>query len=417
MEALRWASATSTKAEAAGAAAEVAETLAADLGAGPVDLALAFFSAAHVRSAAALAASLRERLAPGCFAGVSAHGVVSTHHELERSPALTVLAARLPGVRVSGFILLAETWADAADDPLEFARLTPGVAGAELVLVAGDPFSLDAERVLAGFNRHAPGIRVVGGMASAGGRPGSNALFLNDWISERGGLAVALAGAVRADVIVSQGCSPVGPPLEVTRVQGNLIVELDGQPALERAEQVLRTLAGPERERLQHGLYVGRPVRRAPSEAGSAEGRGDYLIRNLLGADRDRGVIALGDLVEKHERVRLHVRDAETAREDLEMLLSPQAFDTRAGAALLFACNSRGRGLYGRPDGDIETLQGAIGGAVPAAGMFCAGELGPVGGRNFLHGHTASIALVRGKPGSVPPPAGAPPGSPPTAAG
>ena len=418
MEALRWASATSTKAEAAGAAAEVVETLAADLGAGPVDLALAFFSAAHVRSAAALAAVLRERLAPGCLAGVSAHGVVSTQHELERSPALTVLAGRLPGVRVSGFILLAETWAEAAEDPLEFARLTPGVAGAELVLVAGDPFSLDAERVLAGFNRHAPGIRVVGGgLASAGARPGSNALVLNDWVAHEGGVGLALRGALRVDVVVSQGCRPVGPALEVTRADGNLILELDGQPALERAEQVLRALAGPERERLQHGLYVGRPVRRAPPEAGSAEGRGDYLIRNLLGADRDRGVIALGDLVEKHERVRLHVRDAETAREDLEMLLSPQAFDARAGAALLFACNSRGRGLYGRPDGDIETLQGAIGGAVPAAGMFCAGELGPVGGRNFLHGHTASIALVRGKPGSDPPSAGAPPGSPPTAAG
>src|SRR5436309_16100050 len=105
MEALRWASATSTKAEAAGAAAEVAEALAGELGAGPVDLALAFLSAAHVRSAAALAAGLRERLAPGCFAGVSAHGVGSTPPELERRPALTVLAGRLAGVGVSGFVL------------------------------------------------------------------------------------------------------------------------------------------------------------------------------------------------------------------------------------------------------------------------------------------------------------------------
>jgi small ligand-binding sensory domain FIST len=80
------------------------------------------------------------------------------------------------------------------------------------------------------------------------------------------------------------------------------------------------------------------------------------------------------------------------------MLLSPQAFDSRTGAALLFACNSRGKGLYGKPDGDIDTLQDALGGAVPAAGMFCAGEVGPVGGKNFLHGHTASIALIRSGP-------------------
>jgi small ligand-binding sensory domain FIST len=89
------------------------------------------------------------------------------------------------------------------------------------------------------------------------------------------------------------------------------------------------------------------------------------------------------------------VRDAETAREDLELLLSPQPFDSAAGAALLFACNGRGRGLYGVPDGDITPLQEALGGSIPAAGMFCAGEMGPVGEKNFLHGHTASIAIVR----------------------
>src|SRR5262249_43573013 len=273
-EALRWASATSTRSEARGAASEVADALAAELGEGPVDLALAFFSAAHVGSAEALATTLRERLAPRCSAGASAHGVVSPRHEIERSPALTVLAGRLPGVKVSGFILIAESWAESASDPLEFARLTPGVAGAELVLLAGDPFSLDAERVLAAFNRHAPGVRVVGGMASAGVRPGSNALWLNDWISPQGGVAIALSGALRADVVVSQGCRPVGPPLEVTRARGNMVIELDGQPALERAEQVLRTLAERERERLKHGLYVGRPAR------AGASGRGDYLIRN-----------------------------------------------------------------------------------------------------------------------------------------
>jgi small ligand-binding sensory domain FIST len=390
----RWASATSTLPDTHLAVGEVAERLARDLGPGPVDLLLAFFTAAHVRGAERAAGALRERFEPGCLLGVSGHGVVSTAHEVEGAPAFTALAARLPGVRVSPFVLLAQSWAEAANDPAEFARLAPGVAGAELVLLFGDPFSLDVERVLAGFNRHAPGLRVVGGMASAGPRAGANHLFLNDWVSSEGGVAVALGGALRVDVIVSQGCRPVGPPLEVTRSQGNLVIELDGQPALERAEQVLQEIPDEERDRLQHGLYIGRPVKPG------ASGPGDYLIRNLLGADRENGVIAVGDLVGERERVRFHVRDAATARADLEMLLSPQAFDSRAEAALLFACNSRGRGLYGTPDGDIGILQDALGGAVPAAGMFCAGEVGPVGGKNFLHGHTASIALLRSGPGT-----------------
>ena len=158
---------------------------------------------------------------------------------------------------------------------------------------------------------------------------------------------------------------PAGrPAVEVTRAEQNFLVELDGQPALERAEEVLRELPESERERLAGGLYIGRPVR------GEASGPRDYLIRNLLGADRERGVIAVGDAVSEHERIRLHVRDAGTAREDLEMLLSPQPFDRAAEAALLFACNGRGRGLYGEPDGDISVLQGRSG-RLGAGGRAC----------------------------------------------
>jgi small ligand-binding sensory domain FIST len=210
-------------------------------------------------------------------------------------------------------------------------------------------------------------------------------------VSRDGGIGIALSGALRADVVVSQGCRPVGPPLEVTKVDTNLILELDGQPALERAEQVLRGLPESEREMLRHGLYVGRPAK------GDASGRGDYLIRNLMGADRDRGALAVADRMAENERVRLHVRDAATALEDLELLLAPQEFDSRASGALLFSCNGRGRRFFGKPDRDITTLQNALRGPVPAAGFFCAGEIGPVGGRNFVHGHTASIAIVRTK--------------------
>ena len=105
----------------------------------------------------------------------------------------------------------------------------------------------------------------------------------------------------------------------------------------------------------------------------------------------------MADRVTERERVRLHVRDAATAREDLELLLAPQEFDSRAAAALLFTCNGRGRAFFGRPHQDVTTLQSALGGPVPAAGFFCAGEIGPVGEKNFLHGHTASIAVVRPK--------------------
>ena len=386
---MRWAAAASRLTDTGAAAAEVAESIATALGEGPMDLVLAFFSAPHVAGAEPLAHVLRERLRPGCLAGASGHGVVTSKHEIEGAPALSVIAARLPGVAVEPFVLASAGWDEAVGDAAAFARVAPRVQGAELVLVLGDPFSLELASLLAAFERHAPGVRLVGGLASAAPRPGSNALLLNDWVSASGGVAVALSGSLRADVVVSQGCRAIGPPLTVTRGEGNVIAELDGMPATERAEQVLQGLSEAERERLRFGIYVGLPAR--PDSAG----RGDYLIRALLGGDRARGLIAVGDRVAVGQQVRLHVSDAGTAREDLELLLSPQVFDTPAHAALLFACNGRGRGLYGAPDGDIGPLQAALGGATPAAGMFCAGEVGPVGARSFLHGQAASIAVIR----------------------
>lgn len=385
---MRWAAVSSTHPDGVGAALEVAESLGEAFAGAAPDLLLAFFTAQHVASAEPLAHLLRERLRPRCLAGASAHGVVTTEHEIEGGAALSVIAALLPGVKVEPFVLTSEGWDEAAADPAAFARMAPGARGAELVLAIGDPFSLDTARLFAAFGRQAPGVRIVGGLASAAPRPGSNALLLNDWVSGGGGFAIALSGEIRADVVVSQGCRAIGPPLRVTSADGNIIAELDGRPAMERVAEVLEELPESDRERLGLGIFVGLPVRPG------ASGRGDYVIRAVLGGDPRRGLMAVGDRVASGQSVRLHVRDAATAREDLEMLLSPQAFDSKAEAALLFACNGRGRGLYGAPDGDIGPLQAALGG-VPVAGMSCAGEIGPVGERCTMHGHTASIAILR----------------------
>jgi small ligand-binding sensory domain FIST len=386
---MQWASAGSRLDSPEAAAAAVARELREQLGDARPDLLLAFVSGSGRDRTATVAERLRADLPAATFAASSARGVVTRDHEFEQGTALSVVAARMPGVAVKPFLLLQDMWAEPVESEADFDLRAPGARGAELVIVLGDPFSLDMDRVLGLFNRWAPGVRVVGGLASAAMKPGGNTLVLNDWSAREGGLGIALHGALRVDVVVSQGCEPIGPPLDVTHAEDNLIFTLDGQPAVERIEQVLRGVPERERGRLQKGLYVGRPAR------GEASGRGDYLIRNLLGADRDRGALAVADVVGLREKIRLHVRDARAALDDLNMLLSPQAFDTAPSGALLFACNGRGRDLFGEPDRDISTLQGGLQAAAPCAGMFCAGELGPVGERNFLHGHTASIAIVR----------------------
>ena len=386
---MKWASASSRLDPPAAAATAVARALREQLGGAPVDLLLAFVSGPGPARTSATAELLRAEYPASTFAVSSARGVVTAEHEIEQGIGLSAVAARLPGVEVKPFLVLQDTWVEPIENEAEFDLRAPGVRGAELVILLGDPFSLDIDRILGLCNRWAPGVRVVGGLASSATRPGGNTLVLNDWVAHEGGFAIALHGALRVDVVVSQGCEPIGPPLDVTHVEDNLILTLDGQPAVERIEQVLREMPESERGRLAQGLYVGRPAR------GEASGRGDYLIRNLLGADRDRGALAVADMVGLREKIRLHVRDARAALDDLEMLLSPQAFDGAVSGMLLFACNGRGKGLFGEPDRDIVTLQQSLSAAAPCAGMFCAGELGPVGERNFLHGHTASIAIVR----------------------
>ncbi len=386
---MKWAAVHSTLPDPLQAAQDAAGRLLDALGDGPIDLVIAFYSTELTTGAEEMRECLMRTLAPGCLAGVSAGGVITTDSEIEDGPALSLVAARLPGVQVSPFLLGGADWVDEITSSEQFDLYAPGAREAELALLFADPYTLDMQKTLELVHEFAPGLRVVGGMASSGVGQGGNMLFLNEWLSPEGGLCIALSGALRADVIVSQGCRPIGPPMTVTKAERNYLIEIDDEPALERFNGVLSSLSPEEHEQLGSGLFVGRPVR------GDAEGRGDYLIRNVIGADRVRGVIAVGDLIESDERIRLHVRDGNTAREDLEMLLLPQSVDTRAHAALVFSCNGRGTNLYSGPDGDITPLQDALGGSVPAAGFFCNGEIGPVGGRNHVHGHTASIAIIR----------------------
>ncbi len=198
-----------------------------------------------------------------------------------------------------------------------------------------------------------------------------------------GAVGALLPAAAPVATIVSQGCKAVGDPMIVTRSEGQVVYELAGQPALDRLMAIIEGLSSEDRERAQHGLHVGRVI----DERKADFGPGDFLIRNVLGGDRKVGAVAVGDKIPVGATVQFHLRDADSADHDLRALLS----GCTASSALVFTCNGRGMHLFGRPDHDAELVAERVGPAV--AGMFCAGELGPVGDRSFLHGFTASILL------------------------
>jgi small ligand-binding sensory domain FIST len=216
--------------------------------------------------------------------------------------------------------------------------------------------------------------------------PGGNRLVVDDRILTDGAVGAYLGPGVDVTSVVSQGCRPVGDPFVITRAEGNIVYELAGKPALERLQDVARALDEDDRQLLSQGVHLGRVI----DESKTTFGPGDFLVRNVLGGDPSNGAIAVGDLVEVGSTAQFQVRDAASADADLRHLLDGR----HADAALVFTCNGRGTRLFGRPDHDAEAVAEEFPGAA-VAGMFCAGELGPVGRKNFLHGFTASVVLFR----------------------
>jgi small ligand-binding sensory domain FIST len=346
------------------------------------DLAVCFASTHHVGAFEDIGPALRNILEPQVLVGGTAVAVAGGAHEIEENPALTVFAARLDGAALTPVTLRVQETPDGA-------ALTgwPSLGDrppASLLLFA-DPFTFPVEAFLQRVNRDLPGLQIIGGLASAAGSPGGNRLVLDDRVVDEGAVGVFVdGGSIEVRTLVSQGCRPIGRPYVVTRAEQNLIEELGGKPAIERLQELAGAASEEERELLRGGLHVGLVVDEHKAEFG----RGDFLVRNLLGADETSGALAVGEQVSVGQTVQFHVRDAGAADEDLREMLT----GVDADAALLFTCNGRGRHLFTVPDHDAGMVENLLG-PIPLAGAFCAGEIGPVGGRNFLHGFTASLAL------------------------
>ncbi len=234
-------------------------------------------------------------------------------------------------------------------------------------------------------------LPVVGGLASGASQPGHNVLAIDDDLSPHGAYGVTLGGAISVDCILSQGCRPIGKPVIITKLKGNIVVELGGQKPMAVLKETALQMEEGERALLNRGLLLGVVI----NEYKDHFGRGDFLIRNVVSLDTERGMITVADdRLRVGQTVQFHVRDAETAQEDLQLLLDAQQLKAPPFAGLLFTCNGRGTRLFPKPGHDLNTLRARLG-EVPVAGFFAAGEFGPIGERSFLHGHTASVVLLR----------------------
>ena len=367
---------------------------------GPVDLAILFVSPHHRAQLEEIQEYLTLTLRPGITIGLAAAGVIGKQKEVEDAPALSLLVGNLPGAHLQPFTSadLDKVWNETpASIGQIFSNPETGEAPNGIVLFA-DPFSTPMTGVLPTLTAALPGVPIIGGLASAGKQPNQNRLLLNREIHQQGIIGLAVGGRARLDCTVSQGCRPIGKPLIITKSKRNVIFELGGRPAIDVARDLLERLPTADQELLQtNGWLVGRVI----NEYKQRFGRGDFLIRQVIGIDPHAGYLAIGDpQVRIGQTIQFHVRDQKTAREDFELMLQAQklhhagAEEGHTSGALLFSCNGRGSHLFNQPHTDALLVNEALP-DIPLTGFFAAGEIGPVGKENFLHGHTASLAVIR----------------------
>lgn len=361
--------------------------------------AVLFASAHFLGSANALLAAVTDETGPVPLIGCVAEAVTGGAREIESEPAVSLwLGAELGQVETFEMEFVRTPSGGAYSG----YRFEPGGQGVTLMLC--DPFTFPADDLLAHLNAHVPGAVVMGGMASGGLPRQQSRLFRDRQVLSSGAVGARLAAA-QADLLVSQGCRPIGQPYTVTSADGNVIHELGGHPPLERLRELAAALSPGDRELLTQGVHVGMVINEYQDEAR----QGDFLIRGVIAADPESGAIGVGDEVEVGQTIQFHIRDADSADEDLRRTLEREATalgNRRAAGALMFTCNGRGTRMFSEPGHDAGLITKTLG-DIPTAGLFCAGELGPVTGQNYVHTFTASIAVFPEAAGSS---AATPPG-------
>ena len=362
-----------------------AEEMRGELGSPPT-LALAFVSTDYVAHLTDFQEVVAVHGHAPMVVGCTGSGLVGTAREAEVATGFSLLFLHLPQARIRA-IPLSQEQVESATEPT-FWRETAGPCPAAWLALAS-PFTFDADTWLQKWNMAFPGTPVLGGLAS-GGQGDENVTVFGPHIGQTSeAIALALDGLTLKSV-VSQGCRPIGEALPITRVDEHLLLELGSRPAYQILEQAFDTLGDADKVRARGNIFAGLAV----DEYKEKFGRGDFLVRNIIGADPATGVVVVGASPRAGQTLQYQLRDAGSAADELNSLLKPLGTASpKPVASLLFCCNGRGRNLFGGPDHDARAVAANVG-AVPSAGFFCNGEIGPVGGTNFLHSYTASVGLI-----------------------
>jgi small ligand-binding sensory domain FIST len=322
--------------------------------------------------------------------GCSGLGVLTGEEESEGTSGVAVMAMSSDVIRAHPFLhdsLRDHDGEVGAQIAQKLAAHRPSV-----IAMLTDGYNCRPEALLAGLEQQEPFTPLVGAAASENGSVGQTCQFYGDRVVTNGVTGFALSGSLRAHIDITQGCQPVGQPMTITRAQGNLILEIDGRPAFEVFHGIIGKPFQQDLRRALAFVFVGLP----PDPSQTDIQPGQYLVRNIIGLDPDKGILAVGQNVAVGQPMIFTLRDGQRAREDLEQMLQRQRQSLAGRAprmALYFNCCARGSSLYGIPGIDTAYIKNALG-DVPMVGFFGNFELGPLAGRNHLLTYTGVLALI-----------------------
>ena len=360
-----------------------------------VSLGLVFMSPRFFEDASKILEVLRVHAGIPLLAGCSSTGLIADDREMENSRGLVLGLYALPEAELRATHITEEQVEQAGGPAFwhESTGVTPEQVNGWLVFA--DPFHLDVESWLKGWEEAYHGKPTLGGLASGDYTAQRTQVYLNGEVFEEGGVAIAVGGNVELTSAISQGCTPIGDTCTITKADGNFIHEIGNRPAYQLLANTFNQLSPDEQRKTQGNLCIGLVI----NEYSEDFHRGDFLIRNILGADPVTGSLAVGAFPRQGQTLQFQRRDSAAAHEDMDVMLGRLASrlgNRRVYGGCLCSCNGRGLRLFKQPNHDAQMVREKLG-PVDLTGFFCNGELGPVGDRNFLHSFTASLALFTEK--------------------
>lgn len=318
--------------------------------------------------------------------GSTGTGTIQNGTEFELQPGFSLMSLQIADDQPSITTFSADE-IQSCENP---AWLKSRLPMADSYILMANPFHFPPDDWLESLNTAFPDTPVVGGLASGGNDESTMGVFYNGK-SVDGALLVGLRGALKLVPVVSQGCRPIGEPLPVTRADQNVVYSLGSRPAYQALEAAFESLTDMEKSAAQGNLFVGLANNEYIDEFQS----GDFLIRNIIGADPGSGAVVIAGIPRIGQTLQYQLRDRVAADNDLLRALDQQwtGATHEVIGSLIFSCTGRGKGMFSTPHHDASTIQ-SVAGVHPSAGFFCNGEIGPIAHKNCSHSYTASIALL-----------------------